>query len=162
MSIRTDIGKFFRGFKYAFEGLAFCIRTQRNFRSHLGTGALVLWGSRICGTEGTQKLILLVCIGGVLALEAVNTAVENTVDLISGEERTKLGKAAKDCAAGAVLVFSVFAAAVGCAVFFNGRSLERIGAYFTGSPLRIAAAAGACVLQLVWVFVCFRDKPQDK
>lgn len=52
----------------------------------------------------------------VWSAELVNTAVERLVDLVS-PERQPLAKAAKDTAAGAVLVAAVFAVLVGCTVF---------------------------------------------
>lgn len=52
----------------------------------------------------------------VWAAELLNTAVERLVDLVS-PERHPLAKAAKDTAAGAVLVLAAFAVVVGLCVF---------------------------------------------
>lgn len=52
----------------------------------------------------------------VWAAELVNTAAERLVDLVS-PERLPLAKAAKDTAAGAVLVLAAFALIVGLTVF---------------------------------------------
>ena len=60
--------------------------------------------------------ILLMCIFGVLALEAVNTSVEAMIDLVSPHYHP-LAKIAKDAAAGA-LVFAVLGSlCVAAAVF---------------------------------------------
>ena len=59
---------------------------------------------------------LLVCIGLVLGGECMNTAVEDAVDLAC-PRIDPLAKAAKDLAAGAVLVFSLASLAVGLIVF---------------------------------------------
>ena len=51
----------------------------------------------------------------VLAAEALNTALEYLTDLVSPEWNALAGKV-KDVAAGAVLISSVFAAAIGCLI----------------------------------------------
>ena len=58
--------------------------------------------------------MLLAC-GLVLGLELLNTALEALVDLVSPEQH-RLAKAAKDAAAGAVLLACVFAVLVGAVV----------------------------------------------
>jgi diacylglycerol kinase len=54
-------------------------------------------------------------VSAVWTAELMNTAVERTVDLVSPDEHP-LAEAAKDTAAGAVLVASLFAVAVGLVV----------------------------------------------
>ena len=53
----------------------------------------------------------------VIALEIVNSAIENVVDLASNYHFSMLAKNAKDMAAGAVLVISGFAALTGLIIF---------------------------------------------
>jgi undecaprenol kinase len=50
--------------------------------------------------------------GVVLALELVNTALERVIDHLHPEHHAAI-KAAKDCAAGAVLIASLVAAIIG-------------------------------------------------
>ena len=38
---KTGIGRFFKGFVYAFEGIVSCIKTERNMRFHIGVAVLV-------------------------------------------------------------------------------------------------------------------------
>ena len=66
----------------------------------------------------TDWCILLLCIGVVIALEIINTAIEHVVDLVSPNYNEIAGKV-KDLAAGAVLVFSIIALAVGVLVFWK-------------------------------------------
>lgn len=63
-------------------------------------------------------LAVAICIGMVLAFEALNTAIEALVDLVSPEYHD-LAKRAKDCAAGAVLLASLAALAVVCLVWLR-------------------------------------------
>ncbi|UTW69942.1 diacylglycerol kinase family protein [Anaerobacillus sp. HL2] len=53
-----------------------------------------------------------------MSLEAMNTAIERVVDLIT-EEYHPLAKIAKDVSAGAVLIFSFFAVLIGVLIFYK-------------------------------------------
>ncbi|GEM47907.1 diacylglycerol kinase [Deinococcus cellulosilyticus NBRC 106333 = KACC 11606] len=96
-------------FKFAYEGIMHCIRTQRNFRIELALAAVAL-GLSIWLKTGLA--IIVACIVSVLVLEMINTAIEATIDLIT-EEYHPLARIAKDVAAGAVLVASLGAALIG-------------------------------------------------
>jgi diacylglycerol kinase len=63
-------------------------------------------------------LAVIIVMGGVLALEAVNTAIETLVDLVSPEFHP-LAKKAKDVAAGAVLLFVFAALGVAVVILWN-------------------------------------------
>lgn len=159
MSIRTELKGFGRSFGYAFCGIARCIRTQRNMRFHIGAAGAVLMLGVICEVSRSEALALLLTVGGVPALECVNTAIENAVDLASKGEISDHAKAAKDCAAGAVLVFSLAAVGVALAVF-GGRIGQIIG-YFADRPAMAAAAGVYAALWFLWVFVCYSKKQKD-
>ena len=60
--------------------------------------------------------ILILCIGVVLAAEAINTAIEKLSDHVSPEYSPFI-KDAKDLAAGAVLNLSVASAIIGVLIF---------------------------------------------
>ena len=60
--------------------------------------------------------IVLICIGVVLSLEIMNTAIEHFVDLVEPNQNPKAG-AIKDLAAGAVLIFSITSAIIGIMIF---------------------------------------------
>ena len=153
MSTRTEFRKFVKSFSYAGCGILHCIKTQRNMRFHIGAAGAVTGLALLCGVTGYEVLALLLTIGGVMALECVNTAVENAVDLASKGKKSEYARAAKDCAAGAVLVFCM--AAVGVAVCIFGKRLPMIFDKFAEMPVLIAAAAIYAALWFVWVFVCF-------
>ena len=52
----------------------------------------------------------------MLTLELINSAIEKVVDLVTGEYHP-LAKAAKDLAAGAVLVYAILSAIIGFIIF---------------------------------------------
>lgn len=101
-----------RSFRFAWEGLAFVFNTQRHMRVHLVIMTLILiaaWGLRVTVYE---LLHLLSAFALVLITEMINTSIEQTVDL-SVRAYDPRAKVAKDVAAGAVLIATAYAVAVG-------------------------------------------------
>ena len=107
---------FLRRFVYAGRGIWFCIRHERNFRIHMVAAAYVLIFAPYFSLTRGEWAALLAIIGLVTAAEAVNTAVEQTVNLAAPGRRTR-ARVAKDAAAGAVLLCAVAAAAAGVLLF---------------------------------------------
>ncbi|SFB35303.1 diacylglycerol kinase (ATP) [Cohnella sp. OV330] len=102
-------------FRQALLGIAHALRTEPHMRFHLAASAVVLIAAAWLGLPRGDWMWLLAACTAVLCAELVNTAVERAVDHAS-LQRSELAKAAKDTAAGAVLVASVFAASVGLIV----------------------------------------------
>lgn len=114
------------GFKYAIEGVVHVLRTQRHMRFHFLTLVLVLVVSLIAKLSREEVLVLLFTITFVLMAEMFNTAIEAVVDLVT-QTYHPLAKFAKDIAAGAVLITTINALAVGFLLFFGGNRLKTIG-----------------------------------
>ncbi|NTW01913.1 MAG: diacylglycerol kinase family protein [Oscillochloris sp.] len=115
-------------FGYAFAGIWYLLRTQRNAQIHVLAGSCAVSLGFILGLERWEWLALVLIITLVIAAEGVNTAIEATVDLATSI-RHPLAKIAKDVAAGTVLICAIGAVIVGCIVFlphllsmFNGES----------------------------------------
>ena len=96
-------------FKYAWAGLVYAFRTQRNFRIHVLLGSVAIGLGFFLHRSRTEMAVIGLTIGAVLAMELINTALESVVDLTVQQSYHELAKIAKDCAAGAVLI-SAFAA----------------------------------------------------
>ena len=107
---------FFRKFKYAFKGIVKALREEKTFRVMLACFALVIAAAALLRVTLLEWAALLLCCGAVLSAEVMNTALERVVDIAS-PERNPLAEKAKDISAGAVLVMSIFAAAIGLAIF---------------------------------------------
>lgn len=107
---------FLRGFRYAGAGVWYVVRTQRNMRVHLAAALAVIVAGLVLRVSAVGWACLALAIGLVLTAEAINTVVEVIADLWTSETHP-LAKAAKDAAAGAVLIASLAAAATGLAVF---------------------------------------------
>lgn len=109
------MGKFLKGFTYAFQGVMYGLM-ERNFKFHCVATVVVILAGLYVKLSETEWFIIIMLIGGVLALELMNSAVERVVDLITTEQHP-LAKQAKDLAAGAVLVFSIASAIIGLIIF---------------------------------------------
>lgn len=110
------MGSLARSFRFAGEGLAYLFRTQRNARIEVAAGAAAVALGAALGLTAAEWAILALTIALVLILEGLNAAVEIAVDLAS-PERHPAAKAAKDLAAGMVLVAAIGSLAVGVALF---------------------------------------------
>jgi diacylglycerol kinase (ATP) len=103
-------------FNYAVEGIIHVLRTQRNLRIHFLAAFLVFAGAIAVGVTRLQLIALVLAIAFVLVAEMLNTAIEGVID-VSTTSFDPNAKLAKDIAAGAVLIASVTAVAVGFLVF---------------------------------------------
>ena len=111
-----DLRLVLRSFVFAFAGIATLLRTQRNAQVHVTiTCAVIIAGFALQVSAG-EWVALVLSIALVLALEAVNTAIEAVVDLVSPQPHP-LAKRAKDVAAGAVLLSAIGTALVACIIF---------------------------------------------
>jgi diacylglycerol kinase (ATP) len=113
----------FQSFNYATEGVIHALRTQRNLWIHFTIAAGVLVAAVGFGVSKIELMLLLVAITFVLVAELVNTAIEATVDVAS-TSFDPMAKLAKDIAAGAVLIATLNAVAVGYLVF-SGEVADR-------------------------------------
>ena len=101
-------GSLFDSFKNAFNGLKYLVMTQRNAKIHLLATIAVFVSSYLMKLQSLEFAILCLACGLVFALEAMNTAIEAVVDLVT-DDYHELAKVAKDVAAGSVLIASFFA-----------------------------------------------------
>jgi diacylglycerol kinase len=107
---------FARSFSFAGQGVWHVIRTQRNMRVHLLAALAAIAAGLALRIDAADWACILMVIGLVLTAETLNTVVEAVVDLCT-DEFHPLAKAAKDMAAGAVLISSAAAVGVAIAVF---------------------------------------------
>ena len=118
-------------FNFAFEGIIHVLRTQRNMRIHLIVAAVVLVLAFAVGVSKFELVALLLAIAFVLIAEMVNTALEHAID-VATTSFDPMAKLAKDIAAGAVLIATATAVAIGYVVFAtrladpSGRLLDRL------------------------------------
>jgi diacylglycerol kinase (ATP) len=136
-------------FNYAFEGILHVLRTQRNLRIHFVAAAAVLVAGVAIGIDKIQLIALLIVIAFVLIAEMLNTAIEAAVD-VATTAFDPMAKLAKDIAAGAVLIASMCAVAVGYLVF-SGEIADRSTRLL--DRLRDAPAQVTLIALIVTIFV---------
>lgn len=113
---KSEWAKFIAGFGYAFSGLWYTLRTQRNMRVHLTIALLALLVGLFLRISPVEFAIIFLAIVAVFTAEMFNTVLELCVDLAS-PEYSPLAKAAKDVAAGAVLFSAIISVIIGLLIF---------------------------------------------
>ena len=118
-------------FNFAVEGIIHVLRTQRNMRIHMLAAVIVLVAALATSVTKLELIALLLAISFVFIAEMINSALEQAID-VSTTSFDPLAKLAKDIAAGAVLIATVNAVAIGYLVFSSevsdrsSRLLDRI------------------------------------
>ncbi len=146
-----------KSFGYAFRGIYMCLTKERNMRIH--TVCMIymyffLFAFDFFEISGTQLAIILLANGLVMGGELINTAIERAVDLY-GNEHTENGKIAKDCAAGAVLVFTIFSVLCGVAIMYQPQAFEELFTYFIANPVAIALFVLSVIIFSIFIFKGF-------
>jgi diacylglycerol kinase len=85
-------------------------------RLHVAAAILAIAAGCFFQISAAEWIAVSLCIGLVMSLECLNTAVERLADRMSPEEHPLI-RQAKDAAAAAVLLAAITAAVVGCLVF---------------------------------------------
>ena len=110
-------------FNFAVEGIIHVLRTQRNMRIHFLAAVVVLVAAIAIGVSKIELIALLLAIAFVFITEMINSALEQAID-VATTSFDPLAKLAKDIAAGAVLIATVNAIAIGYLVF-SGEIADR-------------------------------------
>jgi diacylglycerol kinase len=105
-----------RSFGYAFEGVAYILRTQRNARIEIAIAIAAMALAAWLGISSVEWAVLVLTIVFVVGLEWINTSLELAVSLAS-PERHPSAKAAKDVAAACVLLGAITSVLVGLFLF---------------------------------------------
>lgn len=114
--------KFIKSTSFAVKGIRSMIISENNARIHLLASTVVITAGMFFGLSKQEWLWISLAIALVWILEAINTAIEAMVDLVSPGFHPLAGKV-KDTAAAAVLIASFFAVIVGIIIFFPKLSI---------------------------------------
>ncbi len=152
---------FLKGFVYAGRGVAYCLLRERNMRIHL-TFTVYMFGFLTVfdffEVSRTEFAVLVALCALVLSLEAVNTAVERAVDLAS-ESISELARAAKDAAAGAVLISAAASVICGIIILWQPEAFRAMFEYYKTHIAVLAVLAVSIILSLIFIF---KGKPGNK
>ena len=143
-----------KSFVYAFNGIFYCIRNERNMRIHLCFTAYMFGFLTVHDFFEVSRGQLAVLIGLcalVMALEAVNTAVEKAVDLET-KEVNELAKISKDAAAGAVLIAAIGSIAAGISILNQPEAFTKMFEYYKENIPVFIGFVISFIASLVFVF----------
>ncbi len=101
---------------FALQGLVQFFKTEANGRIQAVVAILVVAAGFIFGISTQEWLWVLLCIGMVIGLEMVNTAIETLANRVHPDIHPDI-KIVKDVAAGAVLWVAVISAVIGVIIF---------------------------------------------
>jgi diacylglycerol kinase (ATP) len=106
-----------RSIKYAFNGAYLLLKTEASIKVQFCIGILMTIVGFLCHLSYTEWILQTLTIGLVLAIEGINTAVEEIADFIHPEQHPKIGLI-KDISAGAVFIMALTAIIVGIIIYF--------------------------------------------
>ncbi len=119
VKLHTNKPKFsiFKNIKYAIEGGLTTIKSENSFRTQLIIIILIGLGLIFVNISIESKLILFFSTWIILIAEAINSAIERVVDMIT-KEYHPLAKEAKDIGAFAVMLSFFLIAAIWAVTLF--------------------------------------------
>lgn len=111
-----SIRKRIRSFGYAFNGLRILISEEENAKIHVFASFCVLIAGFFLKISLIEWIAIILAIGLVISLEAINTSIENLANFVSPEKHMWIKKI-KDLSAAGVLIAAITAVVVGLIVF---------------------------------------------
>ena len=114
-AIKESLNKNRRSYRFALKGIREASKGN-NFRYQLLAAVLVTLAGFLTDLKPWEWIVVVIMIGLVLSAEAINTAIETLVDLVSPEQNPVAGKI-KDLAAGAVLILAITSVVVALILF---------------------------------------------
>lgn len=119
-------------------------------RFHIVAGIYVMVFSLFYSFSAAQYGVLVLIIALVMALETVNTCIEELCDLVA-EGYEPLAKFAKDAAAGAVLLAALGAVAIAAVFFLDFDVICRIISFFAENLIYLLILLVSAVISVVFI-----------
>lgn len=98
-------------FRFAWNGLCSTFKQENSFKTEVALAVVASIVLFFLKAEPIWWAIFLILMSSILALELVNTAIENSLDRLHPEQHPQIGLA-KDCAAAAIFLMCVVSGAV--------------------------------------------------
>ena len=108
--------KFLNSVAFALQGIKEFFSADRNGKIQTVFGITAIALGFALSITSSQWLLVLFCIGLVISLEMINSAIEKFCDMITTDFHPGV-KIVKDVAAGAVLVASITSLVIGLIIF---------------------------------------------
>lgn len=108
--------KLLKSFYYAYEGLKFSLKSERNLRIHFCAVFYVTYFAYLAQCELYEMMILVLCFGFVITTELINTSIEVLCDK-DQKGYDYFIKRSKDIASAGVFVSAITSFIIGLMVF---------------------------------------------
>ena len=105
-----------RSFKWAWQGLRYCLRNEKNFQLHCVLAVMAIGLSILFNISSIEWILVVGCIAAVLSFEMMNTAVEQLCNITKPSIDPTI-KIIKDVSAGAVLIVAMMSLTCGAIIF---------------------------------------------
>lgn len=102
--------------KHSWRAVRTLLREELSFQVHAVFAFATVVLSFLLNISRTEFIIVILMIGAVLAVEALNTAIEELCDHVTPEQHPHIGKV-KDLGSGASLLIGIAALVVGALIF---------------------------------------------
>ena len=149
-----DVESLLKSFKYAFKGFGWMVTHERNFRIHLTCLAYMFYyllRYDFFEVSRTEFAILLIAASLVIGGEMLNTGIEMADNSISREIKHTIA-VSKDVAAGAVLVFALFAVLCGVAILWQPEAFKLLFNHYKQEPIYILWFVLSVALSNLFIF----------
>lgn len=151
MSAKNELKNLTKSFSYAFKGIAYCVKNERNMRIHICMAVLVSMFSYCYGVNSSQYIFIVICMGLVISGEMINTAIETLTNL-EAPSYNRLARIAKDVAAGAVLISAILSMIVGGIIFLNPQRLLDTIIKIVINPIYLISFILAIIISIIFIF----------
>lgn len=149
-----DVEGLLKSFVYAFKGFGWMVTHERNFRIHLTCLIYMFYyllRYDFFVVSRVEFAILLLAAALVIGGEMINSGVEKANDSVS-KERNHIIEVSKDVAAGAVLVFAVFAVLCGIVILWQPEAFKLLFNHYTENPINILWLALSVIAFNLFIF----------
>ncbi len=150
----NDYRDLFKSFVYAFKGIVRIVGYERNFRIHMTCMAYMFYyllRYDFFEVTRTQYAVLLLACALVLGGELINTGIEKADDAVSPKTRRTIA-VSKDSAAGAVLVFAIFAVLVGIVILWQPEAFSALYLHYVNQPIYILWFVLSVIAATLFIF----------
>ena len=113
---KFSISNRIRSFGHAFNGLKILFKEEHNSRIQITLAIGVVIAGFFFKISPTEWIAIVLAIGFVLAMEAINSAIEGLADFVS-PEKNEMIKKVKDLSTAGVLISAISAVVIGLMVF---------------------------------------------
>lgn len=115
MEVRKKLSKI-ESIKCGFNGIKYCVQKDKTCRGKCIIATIVITITLLLGITQAKLFIVIMLCGINIALEMVNAAFENIVDLVH-PEYSEIAGLIKDIASGAVQIMCFVAIIIGFSIF---------------------------------------------